>query len=277
MRLKKDFKAKRGSNSLGFPLVVHARLTRSVRQGSGQNAGKEFVSNTLQEVANVSWTKSEAPNASFYSLLTILNNLPAHEEAIQFCYLKDLKPDPHYGFSVEYDGQPGPRAAYAVVMVESLQAATMQAFGEGFKATTQGIRDVAFIGDAAQLAGASLTGDAESPEVFYRAIGFSNLNGIVKLDPPRGKKSRFAVLLVDKIDDMTIEMQKAEFVEPEDAAGAVKCFQRLRQVCKQIKQITPSGSAKRTRSESTSFVASPKELKKCRTLKAVPTDASIDA
>lgn len=98
----------------------------------------------------------------------------------------------------------------------------------------------------------------------------------MKLDPPRGKKSRFAVLLVDKIDDVTVEMQKAEFVEPEDAVGAVKCFQRLRQVCKQIKQITPSGSAKRTRSESNSFVASPMDLKKCRSLKAVPTDASID-
>ena len=274
---KGDFKAKHGENSLGFPLFVHARLTRSVRQGSGQNAGKEFVSNTLQEVANVSWTKSEAPNASFHSLLAILNNLPANEESVQFCYLKDLKPDPHYGFSIEYDGQPGPRAAYAVVMVESLHATTTQAFGDGFKAETKGIRDVAFIGDASQLADASSTGDAESGEVFYRAIGYSNLNGIVKLDPPRGKKSRFAVLLVDKIDDKTIEMQKAEFIEAADAAGAVDCFQRLRQVCKQIKQITPSGSAKRTRSESTSFVASPKDLKKCRSLKAVPTDASMDA
>ena len=136
---------------------------------------------------------------------------------------------------------------------------------------------MAAIGDVSQLADASLTGAAEPSEVFYRAIGFSNLNGIVKLDPPRGKKSRFAVLLVDKIDDGTIEMQKAEFVEPEDAAGAVKCFQRLRQVCKQIKQSTPSDSAKRTRSDSASFVASPKDLKKCRTLKAVPTDESIDA
>ena len=272
---KGDFKAKHGENSLGFPLFVHARLTRSVRQGSGENAGKEFVSNTLQEVANVSWAKSEAPNASFHSLLTILNNLPADEECIQFCYLKDLKPDPHYGFSIEYDGLPGPRAAYAVVMVESLNATTTQASGDGFKAETQGIRDVAFIGDASQLADASLTGDAESREVFYHAIGFSNLNGIVKLDPPRGKKSRFAVLLLDKFDDRTIEMQKAEFVEAADAAGAVNCFQRLRQVCKQIKQITPSGSAKRTRSESTSFVASPMDLKKCRTLKAVPTDDSF--
>ena len=132
-------------------------------------------------------------------------------------------------------------------------------------------------GDASKLAAASSTGDAESTEVFYRSIGFSNLNGIVKLDPPRGKKSRFAVLLVDKIDDKTIEMQKAEFIEAADAAGAVDCFQRLRQVCKQIKQITPSGSAKRTRSESSSFVGSPMDLKKCRSLKAVPTDVSIEA
>ena len=136
---------------------------------------------------------------------------------------------------------------------------------------------MAFIGEASQLANASLTGGAESREVFYRAIGFSNLNGIVKLDPPRGKRSRFAVLLVDKIDDMTVEMQKAEFVEPEDAAGAVKCFQRLRQACKQIKQIAPADTPKRTRSQSTNFVASPMDLKKCRTLKAVPTDASMDA
>ena len=123
-----------------------------MRQGSGQNDGKKFVSNTLQDIANVSWTKSQAPNASFHSLLTSLNNLPAHEEAIQFCDLKDLKPDPHYGFSIEYDSQPGPRAAYAVVLVESLQATTTLPFGDGFKAETKGIRDVAFVGDAAQLA-----------------------------------------------------------------------------------------------------------------------------
>ena len=268
---KDNFKAKHSENSLGFPLFVHARLTRSVRQGSGHNAGREFVANTLQEVANVSWTKSEAPNASFNSLLTILNNLPPHEEAIQFCYLKDLKPDPHYGFYIEYDGQQGPKATYAVVLVESTQATTTEAFGDGFKAETKGIRDVALLGDASKPADS----DSETPELSYSATGFSNLNGIVKLDPPRGKKSRFAVLLVDKIENMNIEMQKAEFVEPEDAPGAVKCFQCLRKVCQQIQQITPAGSTKRTRSESSNFVTSPTDLKKCRTLRAVPTDESF--
>ena len=53
------------------------------------------------------------------------------------------------------------------------------------------------------------------------------------------EKSRFAVLLVDKIDNKTIDMQKAEFIEPEDAAGAMECFRSLRQVCKQIKQMSP--------------------------------------
>ena len=107
---------------------------------------------------------------------------------------------------------------------------------------------------------------------------FSNLDGIVKLDPPRGKNYSFAVLLVDKIDDdMAVELQKAEFIEPEDAPGAMACFQRLRQVCKQINQDATSGSAKRTRSESSSFVGSPMDFKQCRSLKAVPTDASIEA
>ena len=47
-----------------------------------------------------------------------------------------------------------------------MQATTTQAFGDGFKAETKGIRDVAYIGDASELA------EAKSPEVFYRAIGF---------------------------------------------------------------------------------------------------------
>ena len=79
-------------------------------------------------------------------------------------------------------------------MVESLQVTPTQAFCDGFKAETKGIRDVAAIGDVSQLADASLTDAAGRSEIFYSALGFSNLNGVVKLDPPRGKKSRFAVL-----------------------------------------------------------------------------------
>ena len=258
------FTQKHSSNSLGFPLFVHARVTRSVKQGSGQNAGKEFVAHTLRELETVKWTKKEAPNASINDLLAILNNMPANEESVQFCCLKDLVPDPHYGFSIEYDGKPGPRAAYAIVLVESVEKTKTVPFGSGFKAETKGIRDAAATGDASQLAS-------------YSAVGFGDLDTIVRLDPPRGiKRSRFAVLVVDKIEDNTIQMLKAEYVEPDDAQGAVTCFRSLRQVCKNIKQTTTSGSAKRTRAESTNFPTSPKDMKKCRTLKAMPTDTSIE-
>ena len=167
------FLQKHSSNSLGFPLFVHARVTRSVKQGSGQNAGKEFVAHTLREITPVTWTKEEAPNASFKALLNILKYMPANEESVQFCFLKDLRPNPHYGFSIDYDGAAGPRAAYAVVLVESVENTTTVAFGDGYKAETKGIRDAAFIGDASQIA-------ANSPEVSYRAIGYSNflLNSI---------------------------------------------------------------------------------------------------
>ena len=151
-----------------------------------------------------------------------------------------------------------------------MENTTTKAFGDGFKAETKGIRDAACLGDAIQLAGTSM-------DVSYTAIGYSDLDAIVKLDPPRGKKSRCAVLLVDKIVDKTIEIQKAEYVEPDEAKGAVSCFQKLRQVCKQVKQTTTTGTAKRKRAESSAFPISPKDVKKCRNLKTMPTDASIES
>ena len=51
---------------------------------------------------------------------------------------------------------------------------------------------------------------------------------MVRLDPPRGKQSRLAVLLIDKVEGKTLYMQKAEFIEPSDETGAIHCFTRLR-------------------------------------------------
>ena len=78
--------------------------------------------------------------------------------------------------------------------------------------------------------------------------------------------------MIDKVANGVFEMQKAEYVESEDAAGAVLCCQRLRKLCKQIR---PTGGSKRSHAESTAFVESPVNLKKCRSLKEVPTDKSL--
>ena len=269
-----DFQRKLAERNLGYPLFVHARISRTIKPSSSGTGGTDFVAHTLEEAHSVSWTKSEAPNASFKNLLTILNNLPPHDECIQFAFLKDLQEDPHYGFKIVYDGQPGPKAAYAAVLVESTRATTTEACGDGFKTETTGIRDVAALGlhgSTSDQQGQPI--DLLKPESTYTIVGFSTLQGIIKLDPPRGKKSRFAVVLIDKFNGGILEMQKTEFVEHDEAQGAVECFRRLRKLCKQIR---PRASGKRTHAESANFIDSPENMKKCRSLRAMPTETSLD-
>ena len=274
---KEEFLKKQAEDTLGYPLFVHARISRRVKIGSSQTDAevdsKNLVSHTIEEIVPVSWTKTEAPNASFKSLLAILNNLPPHDECIQFAFLKDLQEDPHYGFKLVYDGVPGVTAAYAAVLVESRSATATTPCGDGFMAKTTDLQDVAALqmpyDTAASQADALLHNESN-----YTVVGYSGLNGIIRLDPPRGKKSRFAVLLIDKVENGVFEMQKAEYVESEDAAGAVLCFQRLRKLCMQIR---PTGDSKRSHAESTAFLESPVSLKKCRSLKQMPTDCSLDA
>ena len=271
-----EFEEKHRTDALGFPLLVHARISRTMRPGSSQTGGstpteapREFVSHVLEEFVPVTWSKAEAPNASFENLLAILNNLPHHEECLQFAFLKDLHPDPHYGFKIIYDGVAAVNAAYAVVLVESTRKTDTTPCGDGFKVETAGVRDIAAIGvgvDTKQLAGVS-------SDAAYTVLGYSSMNGVVKLDPPRGKKSRFAVLIIDRVNGTTVEMQKAEYVEENDAPGAVECFRRLRALCKKI---APSVELKRTHVLSDTFTESPVNMKKCKTLKAVPTDCSLD-
>ena len=81
------------------------------------------------------------------------------------------------------------------------------------------------------------------------------------------------MILLDKSQGGVLEMQKAEYVEQEDAKGAVACSQRLRQLCKRIR---PVAGTERSHAESNNFVASPVTMKKCRTLRQVPTDGSLD-
>ena len=65
---------------------------------------------------------------------------------------------------------------------------------------------------------------------------------MVRLDPPRGNKSRIAVLLIGKIEGETLYMHKAEYIEPSDVKAAIHCFTRLRKLCREI---TPVPAAKR--------------------------------
>ena len=106
----------------------------------------------------------------------------------------------------------------------------------------------------------------------YTIVGYGSMDGLVKLDPPRGKMSRFAVVVVNQVEDTTIQMETAEFIEQDEAAEAIECFKRLRELCRQI---LPRGTQKRSHSMIDDFNVSPNSLKKCKTLSAMPSDASL--
>ena len=55
-----------------------------------------------------------------------------------------------------------------------------------------------------------------------------------KLDPPRGKSSRVAVVLISKADAEGFQVHKLEHIEPTDSDNAVACFRKLRHLCQKI-------------------------------------------
>ena len=192
------FEQKQAANALGFPLFIHARITRNTRSpgskasspdvGSSQTdvassqtddktAEKAYVSYVLEDFDVASWTPKETPNASYQPVVNVLNNLPNHEENIIFCYVQDLKPDPHYGFKVMVDAVEAPPAAFAAVLIESFRPSVTTACGDGFKITTEGITDAA---DPQETDNAT--------QQSFVVVGYGPLDDMVRLDPPRGKK-----------------------------------------------------------------------------------------
>ena len=57
-----------------------------------------YVNHTIQEIGVVDWTASVSPNASYATVISLLNNFPRHDEGIVFSFLSDVEADPHYDF-----------------------------------------------------------------------------------------------------------------------------------------------------------------------------------
>ena len=100
-----------------------------------------------------------------------------------------------------------------------------------------------------------------------------NLPGF-RLDPPRGKNFRVAVVLFTKADEKEgLHIHKLEYIEPEQVKEAVLCMQKLRRLSKGVHTVSTD-----KRSHSVALVnegMSPCTTKKARTLQAVPTEASL--
>ena len=94
-----------------------------------------------------------------------------------------------------------------------------------------------------------------------------------KLDPPRGRQHRVALVLISKADQDGFHVEKLEHVEPTDESNAIACFRKLRTLSMGVR---PDPTQKRSRALADSFKGSPNDMKRCKKLHAVPSDESLN-
>ena len=260
------------NGDLNLPLLCHVRITRTCKEisgGASQSSGgasqpTKYVNHTVASVEPINWSPSAAPNAAYRDILSVLNLCPPHEEGLAFAFLGDIGPDPYYGFSINYDGKPGPLCRYVIALLSSEQKSETSVVGDGFKVTTADIKDIA----QPDAPGAPQPGS-------HTVVGYCSLNDLAGfcLDPPRGKPARCALALFSKRDEEGLHIHKQEYVEPDDVQSAIHCIRKLRTLCKQVR---PETHDKRSHAVAMADSwAATEGIKKARVLQAVPTDVSL--
>ena len=149
-------------------------------------------------------------------VINILNNCPRHEEGIIFAYLEDIHPDPYYGFKIVYNETEAEKSKYVVAVISSQSKSKLDMFGTGYKVTTSAVTDCA--------------NPNGLPSKTYDVIGYCGMEHLLdfKLDPPRGRQHRVALVLISKADQDGFHVEKLKHVEPTDEINAITCFRKLR-------------------------------------------------
>ena len=263
---KDDFVKRHAAGELNMPLLCHARVSRSVRTKEHDSHRVTYVNHTLETVEPVSWVVVSAPNAAYTDVLGILNNCPEHDEGIVFAFLADIQPDPYYGMRVVYDGREGPKGLYVAALVACSTKSKTEKVGEdGYKVVTSDVKDVAHP-----------DGTVDEPIGCHTVVGFCSMDSLpgFRLDPPRGKAFRVAIVLFTKADEKEgPHIHKLEYVEPEQVKEAILCMRKLRKLSKGVHTVS---TEKRSHSVALAHEGkSPSTTKKARTLQAAPTEASL--
>ena len=164
------------------------------------------------------------------------------------------------------DGQEGPKGFYLAAFIACKSKSKTDPVGDdGYNVVTSDVKDVANPG-----------GTVDGPIGSHALVGYCSMESLpgFRLDPPRGKNFRVAVVLFTKAgENEGLHIHKLECVEPEQVKEAVLCMQKLRRLSKGVHTVSTA-----KRSHSVALVhegMSPCTTKKARTLQAVPTEASL--
>ena len=260
---KDEFLAKQGKGELNMPLLCHARVSRIVRTIDGAAQSIQFVNHTLEAVEPVNWEAASAPNSAFQIILGILNNCPQHDAGIHYAFLADIQPDPYYGMRLVYDGEEGPRGHYVAALVaSSSKSLTTQLSEQGYKVVTSAVKDVA-----------NTAGSIANPVGDYSLVGYCSMESLpgFRLDPPRGKAFRVALVLFTSADDTEgLHVHKLEYIEPDQVNDAVQCIRKLRTLSRSVHSVS---TEKRSHSMllGSPGTPSPRDAKRAKTLQRAPT------
>jgi hypothetical protein len=269
---KQAFIDAHAASTLQFPLLCNIRVSRQVSPGQSgaSQPGVGFVNTVIQDAQLVNWSNRMEPNAAYENVLATLNDLPRNEEGLNFAFLSDIRADPHCGYRLAFSNDNIVKgAAVAVLIASSKKAKPPETFGTGYKVCAPDVCDIA-------------CPDAEKKPGMYNVSGFCTLEDMGKFDltPPRGHKQRFAIAFITKCEETsgasqpavkTFHMDKIQILEQGDGPKAVRVFQRLRRV---TMRLNPSSTEER---KHTLTIDEDKQrpLKQCKTLSAMPSDASL--
>ena len=186
-----------------------------------------------------------------------------------FAFFADIKPDPYYGMRIVYDGQEGPRGLYVAALVASTSTSkTEQVSEHGYKVVTLAVKDVA-----------NPDGSVDKPVGNHTLVGYCSMDSLpgFRLDPPRGKNLRVALVLFTKADDAEgLHIHQLEYIEMDQIKDATRCMQKLRKLSKGVHSVSTEKRSHNITLECLSpHGLSPTSTKKARALQAVPTDKSL--
>ena len=273
---REAFKTTAASGNIQFPLLCNVRISRQLKEPAHKfEAGashvctsNKFVNYTVQEVSQIDWTEAVLPNASYGSVIDLLNKYPRHDEGIVFGYLGDIQPNVHYGFQLSFPNGNVVKGAAAVVLIASAHKSEKPVkMGEGYQVITKNVKDAANPCDSSKHGSYSVTG--------YCTL--ENLQNF-QLDPLRGQGPRHAIAFITSCtkddspsDHKHCQLEKVQLLDASQGANAVAVFQRLRRLTMRVNPESNQGH----KHDLDFAEESQKALKKCKTLKAMPTDVSL--